>query len=139
MALLLSGLPDLVDDDEDIVRFLTQSNRFSREKMAVKPGTFLPDRSGETSVFRHGRSPSDRLWDIGQHAAGEHRNLYGAALLKASAVRSAKLRLEAAEPPLRHAAIRGWPQNADNPRMEKVDRVAIDQELAAVSELILIS
>ena len=110
--MLLSGLPEYIDDNEDLVRFLTHSSHYNT-KMA-KPAAFLPDPSSqETSVSRHGREPSDSLYRIGQTAAGTGRNLHAAALFPASAVRSAELDVFADEPPARHAAIRGWPWDSD--------------------------
>src|SRR5438552_15237575 len=107
MATLPSGLPDRVGDDEELARFLTQSNQFNA--MIAKPAAFLPSlKDRETSVSRHGREPLERLWEVGLAAAGT-RTLYGAAIFKARAVRAAHLEVLPDEPPPRHAAIRGWP------------------------------
>ena len=119
MALLPSGLNDVVADDEDIARFLTQRGQFSRE--IAKPAAFLPSvESRETSVSRHGAEPAERLWKIGRAAAGD-RTLYGAAIIKAESIRAAKLEIEASEPPPRHAAIRDWPW-PDDPDLRKAQQ-----------------
>jgi hypothetical protein len=124
--MLPSGLPDLVGDEEDVARFLTQSNQFNATM--AKPAAFLPSpNSQETSVSRHGRKPLKRLWAIGLTAAGT-RKLYGAAIFKAQAVRAAQLDVLADEPPPRHAAIRGWPRIDTDPELQK----AKQKELAAV-------
>ena len=69
MALLLSGLDDIVADDEDIARFLTQSSHFRGGKL--RPAALLPSPADrETSVSRHGPEPAERLQEIGQAAAG---------------------------------------------------------------------
>jgi hypothetical protein len=60
--MLVSGLPDIVADDEDLARFLTSSSQFNARM--VKPAAFLPARDGEASVFRHGADPRDALWAI---------------------------------------------------------------------------
>lgn len=87
MSGLASGLPEIVGDDEDIARFLTQSSHFSTT--TAKPNAFLPSpRDRETSVSRHGRNPAAELWALGEAAAGQ-RKLYGAAILKARDIRSA--------------------------------------------------
>jgi hypothetical protein len=107
MAVLPSGLSNIVAPDEDLARFLTQRSHFSRE--IPKPSAFLPspvDR--ESSVSRHGIEPKERLFELGKAAAG-HRTLHGAAIIKAETVAAAKLHVMATEPPARHAAIRGWP------------------------------
>lgn len=49
----------------------------------------------------------------GKAAAGQ-RKLHGAAIIKASSIRSAKLDVIAGEGPPRHAAIRGWPWPDDD-------------------------
>jgi len=115
--MLPSGLAEVVADEEDLARFLTQSNHFNTE--VVKPAAVLPSpRSKETSVSRHGRSPLDVLWAIGLEAAGT-RPLYGAAIFKAAAVRAALLTIEPNEPPPRHAAILGWPWMESDPELQR--------------------
>jgi hypothetical protein len=85
----------------------------------AKPALFLPSpRDRETSVSRHGKSPSERLWQIGKEAAGD-RPLYGASVFEARAVRAAGLDVIAEEPPPRHAAIIGWPWIEDDPDLQK--------------------
>ena len=126
MATLHSGLPDLVADEEDLARFLTQSNQFSA--LMAKPAAFLPSpKDRETSVSRHGSEPVESLWTIGLSAAGG-RKLYGAAIFKAGAVRKAQLEVTADEPPPRHAVIRGWPMNEIDPELQK----AKQKEMAAL-------
>ena len=107
MVNLPSGLPEEINDDEDLARFLTYSKYFS--STSVKPAAFLPNpKDRETSVSRHGRKPLKTLWKLGAEAAGE-RTLYGAAIFKAADVRSALLDVFADEPPPRHAVIQKWP------------------------------
>ena len=120
MAILSSGLPDVIADEEDIARFLTQSNQFNATM--AKPSAFLPNpKDRETSVSRHGREPSERLWQLGAAAAGD-RTLYGAAILKAHAVRSVGLELTADEPPDFHAVITGWPWLNNDPELQRAQQ-----------------
>ena len=124
--MLSSGLPEHVDDREDLARFLIQSNQFNAT--VVKPSAFLPNpKDRETSVSRHGKVPADALWELGQMAAGA-RKLYGAAVFKAQAVRELKLEVLADEPPPRHAVICNWPWIADDRELQK----AKQKELALV-------
>jgi hypothetical protein len=124
--MLPSGLSEHVDDEEDLVRFLTQSSHFNATM--AKPAAFLPSpKSRETSVSRHGREPLTRLWKIGL-AAAAGRKLHGAAIFKARAVRSAQLQVKVDEPPPRHAAIRGSPWIENDPQLQK----AKQKELAAL-------
>ncbi len=124
--MLPSGLPESVADDEDLVRFLTQSNLF--KSMVAKPAAFLPNpRDRETSVSRHGRQPEQSLWQLGQEAAGS-RNLYGAVFFSARDVRAAQLEVFADEPPMRHAVISNWPWMDNDPELQK----ARQKELAVL-------
>lgn len=117
MATLPSGLPESIEDDEVLARFLTQRNQFT--SLMAKPAAFLPNpRDRTTSVFRHGEHPRDMLWALGLEAAKD-RKLYGAALVTAKAVRSTELEISADEPPARHAVIRGWPWLENDPELQK--------------------
>ncbi|HEV7402615.1 MAG TPA: hypothetical protein VGO11_06815, partial [Chthoniobacteraceae bacterium] len=121
---LPSGLPEHVDDTEDLARFLTQSNQFN--STMAKPAAFLPNpKDRETSVSRHGRVPLETLWALGLAAAGS-RTLYGAVFIKAGSVRRARLQVVSSEPPDRHAVIIGWPWQDDDPELRK----AAQKELA---------
>jgi hypothetical protein len=135
MATLPSGLPNLVADEEDLARFLTQSSHFNA--LMAKPAAFLPGLKGrETSVSRHGSEPLEDLWTIGLHAAGD-RNLYGAAIFNARAVRSAQLEVVADEPPPRHAAIRGWPWIEGDPELQKAAQKERATLIASQAALVL--
>jgi hypothetical protein len=124
--MLPSGLPEIVADEEDLARFLTQSSHFNA--LMAKPAAFLPSpRDRGTSVSRHGSEPRESLWAIGLAAAGE-RVLHGAAIVKAGVVRSAKLTVLADEPPARHAVIGGWPWGEADPELQK----GRQKEIAAV-------
>lgn len=126
MVTLPSGLPEQVAEDEDLARFLVQSNQYNT--VLVKPAAFLPSpKDRETSISRHGAEPSDRLWEIGLVAAGD-RKLHGAAIIRAQHVTSAQLKVVADEPPPRHAVIRDWPWIEGDPELQK----AKQKEKAAV-------
>jgi hypothetical protein len=131
MEFLPSGLPDQVADDEDLARFLVQSNQFN--ETVVKPAAFLPNpKKRETSISRHGAEPAQRLWEIGLVAAGT-RSLYGAAILKAWAVREASLDVFSDEPPPRHGAIRRWPWIDDDPELQRAQQKERALALASAS------
>lgn len=116
--MLSSGLAEIVDDEEDLARFLTSSSQFNAA--GVKPSVFLPNpNNGETSVFRHGSHPTEALW---QMYVARGRTLYGAAIFKATHVRSASLDVVAQEPPPRHANIVGWPWSQTDPEMGKAEQ-----------------
>lgn len=131
METLPSGLPEHVDDTEDLARFLTQSSQFNA--VMVKPAALLPSpKDRETSVSRHGREPLERLWEIGLVAAGS-RKLYGAAFFRAGAVRVTGLDAGADEPPPRHAVIRGWPWIVNDPELQKAKQKELAVLIASAS------
>jgi hypothetical protein len=135
MATLPSGLPDLVADEEDLARFLTQSSHFNA--LMAKPAAFLPSpKDRETSVSRHGREPLESLWVLGIVAAKD-RKLYGAAIFKARAVRAAQLEVRADEPPPRHAVIHGWPWIENDPEFQKAEQKERAALLASEAALLL--
>src|SRR5579871_7048060 len=113
MATLPSGLPNLIDDREDLTRFITQSNHFN--STMAKPAAFLPNPAfRNTSVFRCGPVPESirQMWQNTNH--GE-RTLKAAAVFKAGELRKIGLDAIAKEPPLAHANIEGWPWLDNDP------------------------
>jgi hypothetical protein len=133
--MLASGLPERVGDDEDLARFLFSTSQFNTQM--VKPSAFLPSpKDRETSVFRHGSEPRAALWSIGEeHAAGD-RTLYGAGIIKGAEVRAVQLDVSADEPPPRHAVITGWPWLADDPELQKAQRVERAVQIASKAVLL---
>ena len=133
--MLSSGLPEVVDSEEDLARFLTSSSQFN--SAGVKPAALLPKPTNhETSVFRHASQPSESLWRIGaDHLAGA-RKLYGAAIFKAVHVRAALLDVVAQEPPPRHANIVGWPRSQSDPELEKAKQKERAVLIAQHAELV---
>jgi hypothetical protein len=129
--MLPSGLPDHVDDEEELARFLYQSSHFTTT--IVKPAALLPNpKDGETSVTRHGREPREALWEIGLAAAGS-RKLHGAAVFKACNVRTAQLEVSADEPPPRHAVITHWPWIDNDPELQKAKQKELALLIASAS------
>jgi hypothetical protein len=133
MAMLPSGLPNVVADGDDLARFLMSSSQFS--STGVKPAAFLP-KEGETSVFRHGGQPRAALWQIAATYAAGQRTLHGAAIVKARHVRAARLDVVASEPPPRHANIVGWAWSASDPEIGKAERKQQALEIAEHAELV---
>jgi hypothetical protein len=135
METLPSGLPKIVDDHEDLARFLTSSSQFNA-KMA-KPSAFLPNpKDRETSMFRHGREPADALWAIGSREAAGERTIHGVAICKAGHIRSLALQVDAEEPPPRHAAIRGWPWGESDPELQKAKQKELAGLIASQAALL---
>lgn len=134
--MLLSGLPEIVGDDEVLARFLTSSSHFNSR--GVRHTVFLPEPNDrETSVFRHNGVPPEELWAMARDRAAQGRTIHGAALVTTDAVRLLHLEVTAAEPPPRHAAIRNWPWIEDDPELRKAHHKNLAMSLASKAELIL--
>ena len=129
--MLPSGLPEVVGDEEDLARFLTQSSHYSHT--GVRSGAFLPSpKDQSTSVSRHGHQPVEVLRQLGEIAAGDRR-LYGAAIFKAAVVRNVGLALNAKEPPARHALIQRWPWTEHDPQQQKAQQKELALQLASAA------
>lgn len=133
---LQSGLPALVGDEEILSRFLNSKKQFSVKKEIVKHSAFLPNRNGQTSVFRHSGKPSEELWQIGQKELGEDNHIYGAGMVKAGDVRAVPLVVTASEPPPKHADIESWP-SVDDPELAKAARKQAAMAVAEHATLLL--
>ena len=129
--MLPSGLPELVGDEEELMRFLTQSSHFN--STTVKPAAFLPAPSSqETSVFRRAGHTFEELNTLGIKYAAVGRNIHGLAIIKAIDVRMSELEVLATEPPEKHAAIRNWPWLQNDPELQKAKQK--DRALLLVSK-----
>lgn len=134
---LPSGLEAMVRDREDLARFVMSSRQYSSK--GLHHTAFLPNpKNGETSVFRHGEEPRERLKSIGEDCARTSgRTLHGAGVLAASKVRAHGLDVVAHEPPPLHANIVGWPSDANDPKEEKAKQKEIAIVLALEAKLVL--
>ena len=135
METLPSGLPEQVSDEENLARFLTQSNHFNA--VMVRPAAFLPNpKNGQTSVFRQGNESHEAVWQVGKDQVAGGRNIHGVAIFKAKHVREVQLDVVAKEPPPRHANIIGWPNIASDPELEKAKRKDLANQIAQHAELL---
>lgn len=108
--------PDHVEDSEATTRFAFEKGYFRSADNTAKPKAFEPNPDGEVSVFRVDGLGEVEVWTLGD-SAGQMRPQPKAAIarldLLASAIAGCGLRLVIAEPPVRHAAIVGWPDQED--------------------------
>ena len=129
--MLPSGLPERVQDSEDLARFLTQSNQYS--STGLKALAFLPNpHTQDVSVSRHGAAPLEGLRALGI-AATPGRTLHGAAIVGAHVVRKEGLLVDSDEDPPagpRHALIHGWPLYSGDLQMQKARHKEIALVLA---------
>ena len=129
LLMLLSGLPEVLADEEDLARFLTSRGHFNATM--VRPAAFLPNPvDRKKSVCRHGRAPLADLWLLAREYLPADTKLYGAGFCSAGDVRVSELEVEASEPPRRHADILGFPINED-PDLQKAADKARAAQLAS--------
>ena len=134
METLLSGLPEHVGDDEDLARFLTQSNQFSSSR--VKASAFLPSpKHRNTSVFRMGADPARLVETWNQNNTGD-RPLKAAAICKAQHVRAAGLDVIASEPPPTHANVEGWPWLENDAELQKAQQLECAIQIATEAAVV---
>ena len=131
--MLGSGLSETIDDGEPLARFITSSSHFNA--IGVKPAAFLPRRD-ETSVFRQQAGPE--LAILANRHLAQAKNIFGAAMIAASAVRAAALDVMASEPPPKHANIIGWPSLQNDPELRKAHLLEIAAVIARHAEFIRI-
>lgn len=97
-----------VDPVEVVVRFALESNKLKKQSSTI----FLPDRRGETSVYRSRGLDEAAIWSLGatEVASPGGRSLRGRADVVAQSALDIGLSVvaEISEHP-RHANIVGWP------------------------------
>jgi hypothetical protein len=120
---------DQVKSDENLSRYIIQSNQIRTSDKTVKYTAFMPAPNGKTSVFRTSGLQEEDIWEIGNNVAVQRqRNLYGRAEVAAGQVFDVGLHIEADDVPPRHANLTDWPD-------ESSKQMAIALELEASAQL----
>lgn len=118
-------------DNELLARYIFESNKYSTEKNVVKPGAFLPNRNGQTSVFSIQGLEEQEVWEIGESVAtNRQKTLKARADIDLIKVTNNNLSVVDDEPPPRHANIVGW-------RDDKPEQQLIALELVEDAQLYL--
>ncbi len=136
MATPPSCLSGVIADEEDLTRFITQSNHFNA--IMAKPAAFLPNpKYRNTSMFRCAPDPEliRRKW---QAINQSDRTLKIAAVLKTLEVRKAGLFAVAKEPSDAHANLEGWPWLDQDTELQKAEQLKLAQAIAQKSTLIAV-
>lgn len=108
--------------NENVSRFLTSKRQFARSKNIVKFSAFIPNRDGETSVYRTTGISDAKIWLIGEKfvrfpiaKVRGSCTLYGRGDIKAQEILNANLALVPKPMPHpRHADILDWPENKES-------------------------
>ena len=61
-----NNLPDIVQSDEPLTRFVFASSLFAVSTGRVKPQAFLPGKDMETSVYRIAKLADAEIWGMGK-------------------------------------------------------------------------
>jgi hypothetical protein len=115
-----------LDLSEILSRFILQTNWFSSLENRVKYAAFMPNRNGETSVFRTSSITNDEIWNIGDREVSIKRGkpILGRADIRTNNVISKDLQVVPKEPPVRHANIIGWPDERSKQRLIAIELAA---------------
>ena len=93
---------------EILSRFILNKN-YVRANNSVRHAAFMPNRNGETSVFRTSEMSANNIWNIGNEVARTRgKPLVGRADIVTARVFSSGLQAVPQEPPEKHANIIGW-------------------------------
>lgn len=115
-----------LDLSEILSRFILQTNWFSSSENRVKYAAYIPNRNGETSVFRTSGIANDEIWDIGDREVSIKRGkpILGRADIRVNNVVKKDLKIIPSEPPVRHANIIGWPDERSKQRVIAIELAA---------------
>ena len=133
---LPSGLPENVQDEEWISRFLTSRSSHCNTRV-VKPAAFMPNsKNGRLSVARHDAEPLKESERIAKEDFGLGKAAFGVALVKAKEFRKQMLDFDADDRPPRHADVIGWPWQRDDPVFDKAEQKEKAAALAQKARLL---
>lgn len=128
------SVPEEINSQEVIARYITSKSGYSRQKDIVKPQAFMPPPILKLSVFRIDNISEPEIWKIGIkkviNKMNKPTNLHGRADIQALNIIDSKLQIEPDNIPPRHANIIGWPELKEKQK-------SIAQELAAKASLML--
>ena len=121
------AIPELIEDDELLARYVMQSNHIRKSDKTAKPDAFVPYPYSDASVTRHINIPEEKVWQHGENvAAAQKKTLYGRADFPAVSPRGVSLDVIAnpTDDNPNHANVTGWPN-------DKPSQKIMAQEIAA--------
>jgi len=128
-------LEEEVSPSESVARFITQKTYYRPSNLTVRHNAFMPNRNGETSIYRIIDLDDAKIFAIGCRFVAHEMNkpLIGRADIVVSKILKMDLIVEPyPNPHPRHANIVNWPEDESKHKL-------IALELAAEAELKLIS
>jgi len=128
-------LEEELSPSESVARFITQKSYYRPSNLTVRHNAFMPNRYGETSVYRIIDLDDEKIFEIGQRFVADEmkKPLMGRADIVVSKIFERDLKIEPdPKPHPRHANIVDWPEDESKHKL-------IALELAAEAELHLTS
>lgn len=129
-------LDELISPDESITRFISQKTYFRPSNKTVRHNAFMPNRDGETSVYRIIGIDEAEIYEIGKEFYSDiiDKPLLGRADIVVLEILKHELTVEPEPAPHpRHANILNWPDEDEGSK-----RRLIAVQLAAEAQLHLI-
>lgn len=108
------NLPEVVSASEPLARFITQK-KWWRADRSIRYNAFMPNSSGQVSVYRIQELNDSEVYEIGETYVAEAlgKPLLGRADVLASVAQEERLTVEPdTEPHPRHANIDNWPEDS---------------------------
>ncbi len=128
-------MEETVLPSELTARFITQKSYYRSKDRTVRHNAFMPNKNGETSVYRTTQLTESEIYEIGKRYVADiwGKSLLGRAEIFVSNILKRRLRVQAdPNPHPRHANIVDWPEDKSKHKM-------IAMELADDAQLHLIN
>ena len=98
--------PTPITSEENLSRFVTSKQYFRPSNNTIKWNAFMPNKNGETSVFRTYELLDNEIWLLGEwHLT---KQVLGRGDIAVSRVTDKGLKVVPDDTPMRHANILGW-------------------------------
>ncbi len=122
-----------ISGEETVSRFLLSRKNYGKEKRSVHFRAFIPNKHGQTSVYRITGISDSEIWRIGEvfvlnpiNQKNGSRTLHGRGDIKAKDVIDVNLTLKPnPNPHPRHAEILDWPSDPIAQQQAATDLVAV--------------
>jgi len=112
-----------VKKEENLTRYILEKNKCSPENKRVKYNAFLPNKEGQTSVFRTSELTDNEIWEIGDNEVARkvEKQLIGRGDINASNVYENGLKIDTEGEHLKHANIVNWPKEKSEQKLIAIE------------------
>ena len=128
----IAKIPKIVAPDENVSRYILQSNHIRRSDNTITPNAFMPHPYADLSVTRKLGLDEKEIWSYGEGVARHNsKTLYGRADSEASSYLEQDLQVisDPVLPPNfpenpNHAIVTGWPSDKPSQKMVALEIAA---------------